>query len=111
MVCRLPASHRVGSLATLVVLGGPSIAFAAGDGLHVPVWSAGPFVLLLLGIALLPLVAGHWWHPNRNKALVVGLITVPTAGYLLSLGDAGRAGLAHELGEYFSFMSLLLALY
>src|SRR5262245_8388707 len=111
MRLRLPECRPVGSLAALVVLGGPSIARAAGDGLHVPAWSAGPFVLLLLAIALLPLVASHWWHPNRNKALVVGLISVPMVGYLLSLGDAGRAGLVHELGEYFSFISLLLALY
>ncbi|MBO0699271.1 MAG: sodium:proton antiporter, partial [Zavarzinella sp.] len=76
-----------------------------------PAWSAGPFVLLLLTIALLPLLAARWWHHNRNKAVVVAVIAVPTAGYLLSLGDAGRAGLLHELGEYFSFISLLLALY
>jgi Na+/H+ antiporter NhaD/arsenite permease-like protein len=87
------------------------VAGAAGDGLHVPAWSAGPFVLLLLTIALLPLLAAGWWHANRNKAVVVAVIAVPTAGYLLSLGEAGRAGLLHELAEYFSFISLLLALY
>ena len=27
-----------------------------------------PFVLMLLAIALLPLVAMHWWEPNANKA-------------------------------------------
>ena len=79
--------------------------------LQVPLWAAGPFVLLLLGIALLPLVAGHWWHSNRNKGIVVAALSFPTAAYLLSLGEAGRSALLHECVEYFSFMSLLLALY
>jgi len=86
------------------------LLFAAGD-LHVPVWSAGPFVLILLAIAVLPIVAGRWWHSNRNKAIVVAVVSVPAAIYLVSLGDAGRAALVHELGEYFSFISLLFALY
>ena len=32
-----------------------------------------PFALLLLAIATMPLVAEHWWHQNRNKAIVVSL--------------------------------------
>jgi len=79
--------------------------------LQVPLWAAGPFVLLLLGIALLPLVAGHWWHSNRNKAIFVVALSFPTAAYLLSVGEAGRSALVHECVEYFSFISLLLALY
>ncbi|MSR54833.1 MAG: sodium:proton antiporter [Gemmataceae bacterium] len=79
--------------------------------LQVPLWAAGPFVLLLLGIALLPLVAGHWWHSNRNKGIVVASLSFPTAAYLLSLGEAGRSALLHECLAYFSFISLLLALY
>ncbi|HJZ94416.1 MAG TPA: sodium:proton antiporter [Gemmataceae bacterium] len=98
-------------LALLTLLIAPSPALAAGGDLHVPVAAAGPFVLLLLGIAFLPLVAGRWWHRNRNRAIVVALVGLPTAGYLLSLGEPGQAALLHELGEYFSFISLLFALY
>src|SRR4051812_24965969 len=94
----LPNTLPVGRLAALAVLASPSAACAAGDGLHVPGWSAIPFVLLLLAVALLPLAAARWWHANRSKALVVAAIAVPTAGYLLSLGEAGRAALLHELG-------------
>jgi len=89
----------------------PIPIFAAGGALHVPVWAATPFALLLLSIAVLPVVAGHWWHANWNKWIVVAAVALPTAGYLLYLGDAGRDALLHGLGEYFSFMSLLLALY
>lgn len=89
---------------------GSGALIAAGD-LHVPFAAATPFVALLLAVAVLPLVAGQWWHPNRNKLVVVGLFAVPTAGYLYWLGDDGIAALQHELLEYFSFISLLLALY
>jgi Na+/H+ antiporter NhaD/arsenite permease-like protein len=89
----------------------PTSVFAAADPLDVSVWAGAPFVLLLLSIALLPLMAGHWWHSNRNKGIVIAALSVPTAGYLLSLGERGRHVLLHELTEYSSFMALLLALY
>jgi Na+/H+ antiporter NhaD/arsenite permease-like protein len=99
----------VGSI--LITLLVPPAAFAAGDGVRVPVWSAGPFVVLLLAIALFPLVAERWWHSNRNKGIVVAVIAVPTAIYLVSLGNAGHMVLLNELAHYFSFISLLFALY
>lgn len=82
-----------------------------GPGGRGPARPAGPFVLLLLAVAVLPLAAGPWWHKNRNKALVAGLLAGPTAGYLLAQGEPGRTALAGELAEYFSFMALLFALY
>jgi Na+/H+ antiporter NhaD/arsenite permease-like protein len=94
----------------VTVLLTPSTLLAAGD-LRVPPAAAAPFVLFLVAIAVLPLVAARWWHANRNKALVATLLVVPTAGYLLAEGPAGRAALSHELAEYFSFISLLVALY
>jgi hypothetical protein len=58
----------------------PAVAHAAGDApLDLPVWSVAPFALLLLAIAVLPLAAGHWWHRNRNKALVAALFALPAA--------------------------------
>lgn len=113
----LPASRRGErgkrgyAIALLIALLLPSPALAAGDGLNVPVWAAGPFALLLLAIAVLPLIAGDWWHANRNKGILVSALTLPTAGYLLSLGAPGRTALRYELGEYFSFITLLGALY
>ena len=48
-----------------------------------------PFVLMLLAIALLPLIAPHWWECNLHKALVALTLGVPVAGYLLLQGEAG----------------------
>ena len=89
----------------------PNMAQAAGIGtLDVPIWSVLPFVGLLLAIAVLPIVAGHFWHDNGKKALVVAIFAVPAAGYLLAL-KGGAAALGHTLEEYISFVVLLGALY
>lgn len=89
----------------------PSAALAAGAELHVPPVAALPFGLLLLTVAILPIVTGHWWHRNRNKGFVVALFGLPTASYMFMLGETGRAALFHEMAEYFSFMTLLASLY
>ena len=79
--------------------------------MDVPWWAAAPFAVLLLCIGLLPLVAGHFWHSNRNKTVVVLLLAGPVAGYLVAHGPAGTTALLHGLGEYASFIALLGALY
>ena len=79
--------------------------------MDLPVWTAVPFVLLLGGIAVLPLAAPHWWELNRNKAAVAALLGLPVAGYLLWHGGEARHALAHELADYGSFLALLAALY
>src|SRR5436305_10054174 len=88
---------------------------AAQPPLDLPVRSVVPFVLLLLSIAVLPLVAGPWWHRNRNKAVVAALFAVPTVGYLVYLqvveGLEAVHPLAHEMGKYVSFILLLGSLY
>ena len=35
-----------------------------------PLWSVVPFALVLLAIAVMPLVAPHFWEHNRNKAIL-----------------------------------------
>ncbi|MBL8797539.1 MAG: sodium:proton antiporter [Planctomycetia bacterium] len=93
----------------------PEVARAAGDGLDLPVWTALPFIILLLAIALLPLLAPHLWHTNRNRALITAPFVALIAGYLIWIGPAtnGRsvAELEHRLKEYGSFIILLAALY
>lgn len=77
----------------------------------VPLWAAIPFAFLLLNIALLPLMAGHWWERNLYKTIVVLLISLPVVGYLIWHGEDAQWTLLHELEDYGSFIVLLTALY
>jgi Na+/H+ antiporter NhaD/arsenite permease-like protein len=105
------------ALAAAGVLLVPGAAFAAEGHapLRVAVWSVLPFAGLLLAIAVLPLLAGHWWHRNRNRALVAALFAAPVVGYLLYLQfvehQPGVLGLAAALQEYAQFIILLWSLY
>lgn len=67
-----------------------------------------PFVAMLLCIAVLPLVAPHWWHKNRNKAVIASLLGAPVAGFMAA---HDRHALAHAALEYATFIALLGALY
>jgi Na+/H+ antiporter NhaD/arsenite permease-like protein len=69
----------------------------------------GPFILLLLAIALMPLLHGHFWERDRNKALVTFVLSIPAVLWLLFQGIAEQ--LWHALTEYAQFISLLAALY
>ncbi|TAH36856.1 MAG: sodium:proton antiporter [Planctomycetota bacterium] len=77
-----------------------------------PLWSITPFLCLLLGIALLPLVAGHWWERNRNKAWFSAALALPFAAWmLLAHGAGGWRHLQHALLDYVSYISLLGSLF
>src|SRR5262245_24626387 len=88
---------------------GSVIGFAAAP-LAVPVWSAAPFVLLLLAIAILPMVAEPCWHNNRKKGIVVALFAAPVVILLLSM-PGGLEPLIHAIEEYISFFVLLGSLF
>ena len=101
------------------MLAGPGWAAAAEHGeapLAVPWWSVLPFALLLLSIAVLPLAVGHWWHKNRNKALVTAGVAGGTTVLLaiLNFTHDGRIleTLLHEMLQgYLPFIILLASLY
>ncbi|HKA60215.1 MAG TPA: sodium:proton antiporter, partial [Gemmatimonadales bacterium] len=73
-----------------------------------PILTAVPFIALLLGIAVLPLVAPRWWHHNRNKALLTALLSIPIVIYL---GLHHQSLLTEKAHEYFSFIVFIGALY
>jgi Na+/H+ antiporter NhaD/arsenite permease-like protein len=80
--------------------------------LALPAWTVLPFVLLLLAIAVLPLVAPHFWESNRNKAVVAGALALPVASYLAAAhGAAGVHELEEKAKEYVSFIVLLASLF
>ncbi len=77
-------------------------------GLHLPSWSVVPFGLMLLCIAVLPLVAGHFWEHNRNKAIFSAVLGLPVAAWMASLD---LTVVLHTAHEYAAFIILLGALY
>ena len=79
--------------------------------LDLPVWTVFPFAGLLLAIAILPLLAPHFWESNRNKGLIAGLFALPVAIHLLAQGEAGLHELLEKAREYASFILLLGALF
>jgi len=84
-----------------------------GIGDRLPLATVVPFAALLLSIAVFPLMAAHWWEKNRNKGIVVSLLSVPLAMYLIwTYGpEGGGHELLHKVKEYASFMALLAALF
>ncbi|MSQ91203.1 MAG: sodium:proton antiporter [Phycisphaerales bacterium] len=83
-----------------------------------PYWLLGalPFVALLLCIAVLPLIpfTSHWWHHNKNKAIVAGGCGLLTLLFVYMTEGGAHAGhvVAHTiLDEYIPFMALLGSLY
>ncbi|MGQ0612541.1 MAG: sodium:proton antiporter [Planctomycetaceae bacterium] len=83
---------------------------ASGSGHPLPpYWSVIPFLITLLGIAILPLVAHHRWESNRFRAGFTWTIAIPTAGWWLWRYDA--TALLHAGEEYLAFIMLLGSLY
>jgi len=103
---------RIALLALLAVIGLPGLAFAEDNHeLHVHPISIVPFAVLLLSIAILPLVTGHFWHKNSNKLIVALSLSAPVLAYLVFLGAPGVHGLSESLLEYVQFIALLASLY
>ena len=63
---------------------------------------------MLLAIAVLPLVAPHWWHHNKNRAIVAAGLGIPIA---IWIGVLDWHELAHTFHHYVAFIVLLGALY
>ena len=98
-------------VAVVVFLSCPDLVQAAEQkpALLVSGWSVTPFILLLLGIAVLPLLAPRFWHSNRNRAVFTTVLSLPTVLYLLFLGGPATTEMLYVLREYADFI-LLLAL-
>lgn len=104
----------LGALIGLLVSAAP-VWGAQGGALVVPWWSVIPFAILLFLIALLPVVAAHWWEHPVNKFLVAGLCTLPVVMGLAAMEKtthgASMALLGHSLEEYVSFLAMVGSLY
>ena len=81
-------------------------------GAQLPLASALPFVALLAAIAVLPLVAPRWWHPNGNKAIVALAVSLPVLWQLgIAFGEPGRTALADKIHDYVGFIVVIGALF
>jgi len=59
-----------------------------------------------------PLVAPHFWESNRNKGVVVALLSAPILLFFpLALGERGAHELLEKGAEYVSFLCLLGSLF
>jgi Na+/H+ antiporter NhaD/arsenite permease-like protein len=67
-----------------------------------------PFGLLLLAIAVVPLVAGHWWESNLRKLALVTLLGLPV---FVLYARANPSALGHAGLDYVSFIVLLGSLF
>jgi Na+/H+ antiporter NhaD/arsenite permease-like protein len=104
-----------------------SEAAHGGDGGHdaaqsladvLAIWHVIPFAGLLLCIAILPMVAHHWFEKNKNQLLVAVLWAVPILGLLgyhivthSPFAHDAEHGLKHAVEEYISFIALLGSLF
>ncbi|WP_242941656.1 sodium:proton antiporter [Parasporobacterium paucivorans] len=81
-------------------------------GTRLPIWSILPFVCMLLSIAILPLVNGHWWEHNQAKisALWALVFLIP---FLIVFGvKEMMSGLVHSIIlDYIPFIVLLFGLF
>jgi Na+/H+ antiporter NhaD/arsenite permease-like protein len=67
-----------------------------------------PFAALLLGIAIIPLAAPHFWESNPRKLLVSAVLGMPVLA-LYIVHDPGA--IRHIARDYVSFMILLGSLF
>src|SRR5437867_7736592 len=63
---------------------------------------------MLLCIAILPVAVPQWWDSNRNKTFLSAIVSIPTVAVVI---PCGPDLLLHSLVDYFSFLTLLGALF
>ncbi len=82
------------------------------------IWHVIPFAGLLLCIAILPMVAHHWFESNKNQLIVAVAWALPILGILgyhivthSPFAHDAEHGLMHAVEEYISFIALLGSLF
>jgi len=109
----MKSSMVMGAFLLLGMSPGLLVAGEQGHVAHawVPeVWHVGPFIALLLCIAVLGLIpqTAHWWEHNKSKGLVVLAFSLPVL-LLVLLYDLHL--LPHAGLEYFQFLTLIASLF
>ncbi len=73
-----------------------------------PLWTAGPFLFMLLSIAVIPMFFEKWWESNTHKLLLSLAVSVPILAVVIPSDPHLLLG---SLKDYFSFIVLLGALF
>ncbi len=89
----------------------------AHDTISLPLYTVLPFVGLLLTIGIMSFIAtnfphsrlAHIWENNYNKLLIAILWSIPTLFFFGYMGT--WKPIFHSLEEYFSFITLIFALF
>ena len=80
-------------------------------GTRLPLWSALPFLGILLSIAVFPLVAPHFWHRHFPKVSAFWAVIFAVPFLLAFRGEALQAIIHIYLVDYIPFIILLWALF
>ncbi|MCH7478118.1 MAG: sodium:proton antiporter [SAR324 cluster bacterium] len=91
-------------------------AEGGGDGFVPPIWAVIPFLGILLSIALLPLLAAHFWEHHYGKVSAFWMVLAIVVMFFTVPGEQTFAGAyGHEVfktsEEYLSFIILLGSLF
>jgi len=103
-------------LVPFLLLAVPAFAAETGNGFVPPVWTVIPFLGILLSIAVLPLIASHFWEHHFGKIsafwVVVAIVTMAASvpGDWTFI-DAYGPKYFTTYEEYISFIILLGSLY
>jgi Na+/H+ antiporter NhaD/arsenite permease-like protein len=84
---------------------------AAALGRHLPIWSALPFMGILLSIALFPLFKPLWWHHNFGKVSFAWAMIFALPFVFAYQGEAFHEILHIYLTDYIPFIILLWGLF
>ena len=80
-------------------------------GVILPLWSCLPFAGMLLSIALLPLIAPHFWHYHFGKVAAFWAVLLGLPFLIAFKGTALHEILHILLADYVPFIILLWSLY
>jgi Na+/H+ antiporter NhaD/arsenite permease-like protein len=101
----------------LPIFGSDGIVLASGEeaagqlGTELPLWSAIPFVGILLSIAVFPLIAPHFWHHHFPKISAAWALIFAIPFLFVYKGHAVHEILHIYLVDYIPFIILLWGLF
>lgn len=91
-----------------------AVASTGGDSLGniLPIWSVLPFVGMLLSIAFIPLINGHWWEKHMPKVSIFWILVFFIPFFIAYGGNVAIANfLEVVILDYLPFIILLFGLF